>query len=408
MRKIQRSKIEECLSDLTVFVSMARDKRTIVLSCLALQHTQHAVLLSYARQRPGPKYTISVVVATAEMLKLSLNLAAHLATRTPTADGPTALESVRSIFWPSRADALSFAVPAALYTASNNLQMLGASRLTPIVYQICNQLRIPLTALVWQLVLHKTISRTQWISVLALTAGVILVVVEPEDVRARTLANHHTKARSFVHGVLLVLAACACATLASVWFERLLKTKRHGAASNSSVFESNSRLAVFALPAACLAVIFGDSTTVSKRGLYWAFDRITFAVLLSHSLGGFLVSLTLKLADNVLKTFATAVSLILTCLVSALLFDRDLSPSFVIGVLVVIASTLLYAAAPNVLDRPLGVSGYSSAATNEEESAEDALAPPRPSPAAGKQRKAQTKRSPAMAEAESVLDVRQL
>jgi hypothetical protein len=65
-------------------------------------------------------------------------------------------------------------------------------------------------------------------------------------------------------------------------------------------------------------------------------------VLASHVLGGVLVSLTLKHADNVLKTFATAVALIASCLGSYFLFASSLAPLFLCGIGLVVASTLLY------------------------------------------------------------------
>jgi len=55
------------------------------------------------------------------------------------------------------------------------------------------------------------------------------------------------------------------------------------------------------------------------------------------------VAATIKFADNILKTFATAISIVLSCLLSYFLFgDLNLTLSFTLGTIVIIVATLLY------------------------------------------------------------------
>ena len=55
---------------------------------------------------------------------------------------------------------------------------------------------------------------------------------------------------------------------------------------------------------------------------------------------------TIKFADNILKTFATSISIVLSCLLSyAVLGDLNLAPTFILGTVIIISATALYATA---------------------------------------------------------------
>ena len=58
--------------------------------------------------------------------------------------------------------------------------------------------------------------------------------------------------------------------------------------------------------------------------------------------GGLLVAVVVKYADNLLKGFATSIAIILSCIVSIILFDFHLTPQFSIGTLLVLGSIFLY------------------------------------------------------------------
>merc|ERR1711998_724310 len=60
-------------------------------------------------------------------------------------------------------------------------------------------------------------------------------------------------------------------------------------------------------------------------------------------MGGLIVAVLLKYADNLVKCFATGFSLVLTCVMSSLLPDElQLDITFIMGSLVVVGSTMLY------------------------------------------------------------------
>ena len=67
-----------------------------------------------------------------------------------------------------------------------------------------------------------------------------------------------------------------------------------------------------------------------------------FASVLSSALGGLIVAAVLKYADSVLKGYATAVSVILTGVLSMLLFGSTLTLIYYMGIINVVTAVLLY------------------------------------------------------------------
>lgn len=83
------------------------------------------------------------------------------------------------------------------------------------------------------------------------------------------------------------------------------------------------------------AVAYGTLFVGFHRGWVW------LAVLLS-ALGGIAVSMALKYADNILKTFAVGCSIVLNCGISSLFLGVPLTLPVVTGVLLVVGSTFLF------------------------------------------------------------------
>ena len=73
------------------------------------------------------------------------------------------------------------------------------------------------------------------------------------------------------------------------------------------------------------------------------YDAVVWAAVMVQALGGILVALVLKYADNILKGFATSAAILMSGVVSHYLFDFVPSTIFVVGGTVVVFAILLYA-----------------------------------------------------------------
>merc|ERR1712194_984831 len=95
-----------------------------------------------------------------------------------------------------------------------------------------------------------------------------------------------------------------------------------------------------------LAMVFAlaqDSKSIATAGFCQGYSPLVWGVVCLSAVGGLSVAVVLKHADNILKCFATAISVILTCFLSiAVLGEFTLDGIFVLGVALVLSSSALY------------------------------------------------------------------
>jgi len=230
-------------------------------------------------------------------------------------------------------ETILLAIPASLYVLQNNLLILALTNLDAGTYQVTYQLKILTTAGCSVLLLGRRLTPRQWVSLLVLVAGVVLVQ-SPNKV-ANDLAP---KQQDSLTGLVAVLVACCSSGFAGVFYERLVKQS-----CQTSMVIRNLQLGLFSLLFSCTTMLTYNWTDIQKLGIFYGYTSSVVAVICLQAFGGLVVAATIKYADNILKGFATSVSIIMSGLVSWLLLD-DLSPgpAFMAGACLVLAASLLY------------------------------------------------------------------
>lgn len=124
--------------------------------------------------------------------------------------------------------------------------------------------------------------------------------------------------------------------LAGVYFEKILK------GSTVSVWVRNIQLGLFGTFFSYAMMFMYDGAAIREKGILFGYTDAVWITIFVQSAGGLLVALVVKYADNILKGFATSAAIIISCLVSMLLFDFQLTVLFTLGATLVILSTFLY------------------------------------------------------------------
>ncbi|XP_018011606.1 UDP-N-acetylglucosamine transporter isoform X2 [Hyalella azteca] len=179
--------------------------------------------------------------------------------------------------------------------------------------------------------------------------------VEAGVIRAGSAAAHlqllHDKALlqqassnrevSWLLGLLAVLVSCILSSFSGVYFERLVKRSRQ-----TSLLIRNIQLGIFSIMFGTLSVC-NDHRVLWRGGFFQGYTWATWAVIALQAGSGLVVSVTMKYADNILKVFATSVSIVLSALLSTYLLGHS-APTipFIVGTAIVLGATLLYAVAP--------------------------------------------------------------
>ena len=142
-------------------------------------------------------------------------------------------------------------------------------------------------------------------------------------------------------GFMAVVAACFTSGLAGVYFEMVLKN------SPADLWVRNVQLSLFSLLPALVPIIFSHSPSSASTGwfntsLFENFGVWAWATVLTQVLGGLLTALVIKYADNILKGFATSLSIVISFLASVVLFNFQMTLTFILGSTVVLVATWMY------------------------------------------------------------------
>ena len=95
---------------------------------------------------------------------------------------------------------------------------------------------------------------------------------------------------------------------------------------------------------ALITVYAKDAKAVAEQGFLGGYSPIVWTVVTVQAAGGLIVAVVVKYADNVLKVFATSFSIVVSCVITAFLFDFRPSFRFVIGASLVVLATVMYSA----------------------------------------------------------------
>jgi UDP-sugar transporter A1/2/3 len=229
------------------------------------------------------------------------------------------------------------ALPASLYVLQNNLLILALTHLDAATYQVTYQLKLLTTAGCSVLLLGAQLPARRWAALLLLLAGVALVQLpsRPLDSEAtEQLPNEQNR----LLGLLAVVIACCSSGFAGTYYERLVK---HSA--QPSLLVRNLQLGLFSLVFSLAAMLAHDGWDLVRLGPTHGYTPTVMAVIGLQSVGGLVVAATIKYADNILKGFATSVSIVVSGAVSwAVVGDPPPGPAFLPGSGLVLAASLLY------------------------------------------------------------------
>ncbi|KAG1151237.1 hypothetical protein G6F37_002944 [Rhizopus arrhizus] len=274
------------------------------------------------------------------------------------------------------------AFPAGLYLIQNNLQYVAASNLDAATFQVTYQLKILTTAFFSVIILKRNLSKLKWIALALLTVGIALVNL-PKNASTFFISyitgnssiisdaqtpETSTGNQSNLQGIMAVLTACLLSGLAGVYFEKILKapaTKQpiptdddeenkramyhqeededEEIAVKNQIWIRNIQMSFFSVMLGLIFVVMlQDGTTIVEKGFFANYTALTWIVIGIQAIGGLIVALVVKYADNILKGFATSISIILSSVVSAWLFSFAFSGTFILGAAMVIYATYLY------------------------------------------------------------------
>ncbi|KAJ3576232.1 hypothetical protein NP233_g550 [Leucocoprinus birnbaumii] len=267
-------------------------------------------------------------------------------------------------------DCWKLSIPAILYVIQNSLQFVAISNLPVATFQVTYQMKILTTAAFSVALLRKKLSTTKWLSLFFLAIGVGIVQIQSvggsstgKEAPVGSAHDYNVHVMNPLKGFGAVTAACFTSGLAGVYFEMVLK------GSKADLWVRNVQLSLFSLIPALLPIIYSPPPPNSSgflADLFRNFGPWAWAVVSIQVFGGLVTAVVIKYSDNILKGFATSLSIVLSFLASVVIFDFRISWSFVIGASTVLTATWMYNQPPGKepISIVLTANGSSSATTN--------------------------------------------
>ncbi|KAI6224497.1 hypothetical protein M3Y99_01390800 [Aphelenchoides fujianensis] len=288
--------------------------RVGVLVWLTVQNSVHTLLIRYSRAREvDAMFFSSVAVFSMEVLKMAVCLLVVVYESSGFVSG---MRVLRKQVVDSPGDTLKTCIPAMLYTLQNNLVYVAASHLDAATFML---------------------TRSQWISLGVLFAGVVLVQMQQGT---REQKNAGGSSENPLIGFAAACTACTISGFAGVFFEKILK-----GSAPVSLWMRNVQMGVFAIPASLVGALLTDGAAIRANGLLHGFDGVVWVSVFWYAVGGLSVAVCIKYADNIAKNFATSVAIVLATIGSVFLFGFQPTAPFVLGAALVISSIFLYSSA---------------------------------------------------------------
>jgi len=235
--------------------------------------------------------------------------------------------------WNAPDQMLKMSVPSFLYVVQNNLLYLALTNLDAATYQVCYQLKILTTALFSVLMLQRQFSRKKWFALISLTVGVAIVQISG-SAQSDTTEDSTTQNRTL--GLVAILFAACTSGFSGVFFEKMLK------GSSTSLWMRNIQMGLPSIIIAFITAYVEDGAIIAEKGFFVGYSPVVWTVVVVQAIGGLIVAVVIKYADNVLKTFAASASIVISCGLSAIFFNFRPNLAFLCGACFVVISTVLY------------------------------------------------------------------
>jgi UDP-sugar transporter A1/2/3 len=292
--------------------------RLVLCGVLAALGCSASLLAALSKNTHGSyDYNTASVPFLSESMKLMLSLVA-LSLQTD--------NLAVSFMSTDRVAAAKYMVLAALYTAQNNLLFVTLKHVEPASFQVFINLKIPVTAALLYLLADKRFSRNQVGALIMLVIGAVLSQADFDSIGEIGLSPT---------GSLLLASMVAISSTAGVVNEMLLKNNELG-----SVHWQNAQLYVFSTAFSFLKMRYASASNQST--MLAGYNIFTCLSILNMAFLGLVTSAVLKHADNILRAFASVLSVFLAAGFAWLLLGSQLTAAFFLGASITCAAVFVY------------------------------------------------------------------
>ena len=291
----------------------------VLLAVLVLSNSTIVLLGRYTRSNVpyDDLYSIRHLIVIIELCKLFLSALLEKYRCCTSDDGGSLIDSIQEHVVRNPRDASKMLIPSVLFLAQNSLLYVALSNLPVPLFQVTYQSKLLLTAVLSVNMLEgRKYEPLQWIFLTTLGIGVAVVVLGESSAGG---GIDDFMGGALFTGLGAVFVACLCSSLASVYFEKLLKMQRRRqqiqqdeteAEENELVPAENHvdppslwmrtmQLSFFSVLIAIGQDVYEDTTTNDRdeKPYLYGFTVYVWMLVVAQAGGGMIISAVIKVSS---------------------------------------------------------------------------------------------------------------
>lgn len=268
---------------------------------LCISSSLEAILIHFIQKNQVINVHSEQLIILSEILKIIVSLICFYKTKTN-----TERFNFINIEW--------FIIPSFIYMISNNLTYYALIYITPSLFNLLSNLKIPVTTFLAFFFLHKSsFNLNQLYAILFIFCGNVLAFC----------SNINLQNFNYI-GLISMILYSLCSGIASVYSEYIMKFEFY----DENVFLQNIKFSI-------CSVVSNLLLSVLRRNiLSWYIEPIHLLAISSMSINGLITGLVLKFQGSIIKTYATSLSVFISILISNLLWNYTISIFFIFGAII--------------------------------------------------------------------------
>jgi drug/metabolite transporter (DMT)-like permease len=225
---------------------------------------------------------------------------------------------------PGTSSTIWFILPSFLYAVSNNVTFAALMLMSPALFNLLMNLKIPLTGFMACSLLNYKLTLNLGISFVFLFVGSIFATLKWADGRVDVEGS--------IYGLILMFVYALCSAGAAVYTEYVTRSRY----PHESIHLQNIKF--------CGCSVMANVVIIMIRGVvpFTTFHPIHLASVVALGANGLVTSAVLKYAGSIVKTYAVSCAAFVSALFTWFLFKQTLQWNFYVGAVVCALAIRLY------------------------------------------------------------------
>lgn len=241
---------------------------------------------------------------------------------------------------------LPYSIPAMLYFLNNNLAVHIQLEMDPASYQILSNFKIFTTAIFYRLIIKQKLTTQKWFALVLLFFGSL-------SYSFGTLKNSSSNSKSFSDsstiiremyirplGISMMVVYCTLSALAGVYNEWILKRNYTESIHLQNIYLYTYGTVLNLIPA--ISSMMKSSQPINHWNFFHGFSIYTWLIVFTQVLNGLSMSVVIKHSSNIIRLFIISFSLVVTTVLSVLVFHIDFNLYFFVSVVIMICAVSIF------------------------------------------------------------------